>query len=119
VLLAFAAKKRAEAAPGVGKNTDMVVIGPGLGTNLKVEDKHIKELERIYNRSRHSTEKAVKQAQKETKKFVEEVREEYRLRALKESTEKQSTPLEGEEPQEAIGAEESTKSQGSKSEEQT
>jgi hypothetical protein len=83
LLLAYAAKKRAEAAPGVGKNTDMLVIGPGIGSTLKVEDKHLKELDQIYQKSRAASIKAVGIAQKETKSFVERVRAEYTERAKK------------------------------------
>jgi hypothetical protein len=43
MLLTYAAKKRAEVAPGVGKVTDMVVIGPGLGVMTKVEDAHLEK----------------------------------------------------------------------------
>lgn len=77
LLLAYAAKKRAEVAPGVGKDTDMVVIGPGLGVSQKVEDRHIAGLEKIYQKSRTATGKATKSALNETKEFVEKVRKEY------------------------------------------
>jgi hypothetical protein len=43
LLLTHASKKRAEAAPGAGKATDVLVIGPGLGKLLKVEDRHVEE----------------------------------------------------------------------------
>lgn len=96
ILLTFAAKKRAEVAPGVGKDTDMVVIGPGLGTALKVEDKHVKELGRIYDRSRNATDKGVKKAQAETKIFVEQVKKEYKDKA---DAEKQTAgPLQDQSP---------------------
>jgi hypothetical protein len=45
MLLAYSAKKRAEAAPGVGKGTDVVVVGPRLGEMVKIEDAHIAKLE--------------------------------------------------------------------------
>jgi hypothetical protein len=77
VLLSYAAKKRAEVAPGVGKATDMVVIGPMLGFSIKVEDEHIVELDRIYQKSRRSDDRAVKIAQSETKEFIARVRPGY------------------------------------------
>jgi hypothetical protein len=80
LLLAYAAKKRAEVAPGVGRDTDMVVIGPSLGFSLKVEDKHIAGLERIYQKSRTSGMRAINTAVSETKNFLEKVREEYATR---------------------------------------
>jgi hypothetical protein len=51
LLLAYAAKKRAEVAPGVGKNTDILVIGPRIGQTLKVEEKHLAELDRLSKES--------------------------------------------------------------------
>ena len=71
--LAYAAKKRAEAAPGVGKSTDILVIGPNIAKTVKVEDRHLQELDRIYRKSRAASIKAVNVAQKETKSFVERV----------------------------------------------
>jgi len=79
-LLAYTAKKRAEVAPGVGKDTDMVVIGPGLGHSLKVEEKHIEGLEKIYQKSITGNAKAINTAVDETKNFVKKVRREYEAR---------------------------------------
>jgi hypothetical protein len=90
LLLAYAAKKRAEVAPGVGRDTDMVVIGPGLGGALKVEDKHIIELERIYQKSNAASMKGINVASIETQKFVERVRKEY-VKASKKGAAAQST----------------------------
>jgi hypothetical protein len=78
LLLSYAAKKRAEVAPGVGKDTDMVVIGPGLGTSLKVEDRHIAGLDKIYQKSRRFSARGIESAKKETQAFVEQVRKEYK-----------------------------------------
>lgn len=75
--LAYAAKKRAEVAPGVGKDTDIVVIGPGLGGSLKVEERHIAGLEKIYQKSRSRSTRALKSALDETKEFIAKVRKEY------------------------------------------
>ncbi len=80
MLLTYAAKKRAEVAPGVGKTTDMVVIGPGLGSLLKVEDAHLEKLDQIYQKSRAGTAKATEKAKAETARLIEEVRKEYRER---------------------------------------
>jgi hypothetical protein len=71
LLLAYAAKKRSEAAPGVGKQTDVVVIGPRLAETIQVEERHVKELDVIYQASRRANAKAIKKAQNETKTFVE------------------------------------------------
>jgi hypothetical protein len=77
LLLAYAAKKRAQAAPGVGKKTDILIIGPGLGVSMQVEQKHIDELDSIYLKSRKATEKATQKAQKETSEFVVKARQYY------------------------------------------
>jgi len=90
ILLTYAAKKRAEVAPGVGKVTDMVVIGPGLGPLLKVEDKHIERLDKIYQKSRAGATKAVVRAKAETATFVADVRREYAERTEKEKAEKEN-----------------------------
>lgn len=48
LLLAHAAKKRAEASPGVGKATDMFSIGPALGSYSQIYDHVLKELDDNY-----------------------------------------------------------------------
>jgi len=84
VLLTYAAKKRAEVAPGVGKTTDMVIIGPGLGVMTKVEDAHLEKLDKIYQKSQRGASRAAETARLETAKLIEEVRKEYKERADKE-----------------------------------
>ena len=74
LLLIMAAKKRAEVAPGVGRDTDLVVIGPALGTAYKLEDKYIPELEDIYRRIEVANERALREAQKRAEQFVKKVR---------------------------------------------
>lgn len=91
VLLTYAAKKRAEVAPGIGTITDMVVIGPELGLTTKVEDAHIKKLDRIYQKSRASASRAVERAKAETAHLVGEIRKEYADRAEKEKAGKIET----------------------------
>ena len=81
LLLAYAAKKRAEAAPGVGKSTDILVVGPHLGRTVKILDNHLEELDKIYRKSRSASLRAVKIAQKETKIFVERIKPEYEEKA--------------------------------------
>lgn len=76
-LLVYAAKKRAEVAPGVGKETDICFIGPALGSFYKIEDKHIAELEAIYQKMSRANERTLKRAQLETKKYNETIQNEY------------------------------------------
>jgi hypothetical protein len=92
MLLTYAAKKRAEVAPGVGKVTDMVVIGPGLGPVVKIEDQHIAQLDRIYQKSRKGASKVVERANNETAKLVEAVKKEYAERAEKDKEKKANEP---------------------------
>jgi hypothetical protein len=80
LLLAYAAKKRAEAAPGVGKQTDIIVIGPAMGLITQIEQQHINELEAIYQASRKTTQKAIERAKKKTSEFVVRARQYYTLK---------------------------------------
>src|ERR1700722_15759798 len=50
LLLAYAAKKRAEVAPGVGEATDMFWIGPAVGISFPVGDHVVGKLGEIYLR---------------------------------------------------------------------
>lgn len=84
VLLTYAAKRRAEAAPGVGKSTDFLIIGPKPGTVMKVDDKHVQELDKIYRKTRQSSTKATQIAEQETAKLIERVQKEFEERAEKE-----------------------------------
>ena len=92
ILLAYAAKKRAEAAPGVGKATDIVVIGPALGIDFMIKEEHLGQLEKIYQKSRIASAKAVKKAQEETKSFIEKVKSEYKPPAEPSKIEVSITP---------------------------
>jgi 20S proteasome alpha/beta subunit len=50
VVRAFVAKRRAEAAPGVGSSTDMVIIGEALGQNIAIRDEVIGRLDAEYEK---------------------------------------------------------------------
>jgi hypothetical protein len=77
VSLAYAAKKRAEAAPGVGKETDIIIVAmtPSMGVQ-QAQEKYIKELERIYQKSRRATLRGIQRAQDETKQLIEQIKKE-------------------------------------------
>lgn len=49
--LTFAAKKRAEIAPGVGIETDMFIIGPQLGSYTSISESIIQDLGKFYKGS--------------------------------------------------------------------
>jgi hypothetical protein len=84
LLLTYAAKKRAEVAPGVGKFTDIIVLGPPANSIVKVEDKHVLEIDKIYQKSRRSATRAVTIAQKENKALIERIREEYKQKTAEQ-----------------------------------
>ncbi len=74
LFLAYSAKKHAEVAPGVGKETDMFFVGPGLGQRINPVGDHVMaELERIYLESRETIDKATKKAEQDFCKFVDDL----------------------------------------------
>ena len=70
-LLTFNAKKRAEAAPGVGQATDMWAMGPGLGKFSSVEPEAIEELERIYRDNQKMVARAAKRSEKRVNDYIQ------------------------------------------------
>jgi hypothetical protein len=73
LLLTYAAKRRAEVAPGVGEGTDMFSIGPDTGSFGTIPDSIIKDLSKIYGRTRVSTAKAIKRSNQEVTRYVEQL----------------------------------------------
>jgi hypothetical protein len=71
-LLVYAAKKRAEVAPGVGDATDMVVLGPNLGQTSFLNETILRELESIYNEEHQKMEQARQQSKSRIYQYVEE-----------------------------------------------
>jgi hypothetical protein len=72
-LAVYNAKKRAEVAPGVGKATDLVTIGPGLGTFSTVRDDLVKRLDQEYQTMIKVEKKALAKAQKGVESYVKEL----------------------------------------------
>ena len=74
IVLVHSAKKRAEAAPGVGKSTDMYVIGPNLGSvdhiNSWDDGKAFAELERQYKRRVRQEKSAAEKTAKPFKDYM-------------------------------------------------
>jgi hypothetical protein len=75
LLTVYSAKKRAEVAPGVGKDTDMFVIGPKLGSYLPIGDHVLSELEKIYQSTNRQTERANERARKKAEQYVKKILE--------------------------------------------
>ena len=74
LLLTYAAKKRAEVAPGVGQDTDMFMVGPLVGSYAPIrEEPTMKALDRIYKKSQQRIAKSNERAENDAKAFVEEI----------------------------------------------
>jgi hypothetical protein len=73
LLLTYAAKKRAEVAPGVGVYSDMFSLGPSLGMFYWVPDGILARLEDIYQRIRQEEQRIIQQANLEAIQYVEEM----------------------------------------------
>jgi len=74
LLLTYQAKKRAEVAPGVGKETDMFFIGPGATTPYTIVNPDLlKELDTIYNDVRGKEIKAGEEGYRRLEKYVQDI----------------------------------------------
>ena len=75
LLLVFTAKRRAEVAPGVGRATDMILIGPGLGVTVPIDDGIVTDLGKMYERNADKEKEARKDAQAEVIQYLAEINE--------------------------------------------
>ena len=73
LLVTYSAKRRAEVSPGVGKATDMFLIGPSLGTYTKIGVHVIEELNQNYNQAQRNIERAAKKSEKRMEEFDKEL----------------------------------------------
>jgi hypothetical protein len=73
VLLTYLAKRRAEVAPGVGNETDMFVIGPNLGSYVRLSEADLNRLESIYRNMILEESQCLERGRKEIQKYVEEL----------------------------------------------
>lgn len=73
LLLAFSAKKRAEAAPGVGQATDMFTIGPGPGTHSVLPEEIVLKLEEIDKANQKRILRAAKKAEESINEFTNQL----------------------------------------------
>lgn len=79
LILTYSAKKRAEAAPGVGEETDMVMVGPGLGQSLLIYDGEpdchntLQQLNAIYLKSQKQRSRITQQAHESSKALIEQI----------------------------------------------
>ena len=73
LFLSYYAKRKAEVAPGVGQGTDMVVVGPGVGTLALVQPEIVDKLETEYNRVIRAEKRGFARAKVEVNKYVQEL----------------------------------------------
>jgi hypothetical protein len=73
LLLTYRAKKRAEVAPGVGEDTDMFAVGPGLGTYTTIDPPILRDIDQIYKRSVAVAAKGDERAKVHMKGFLDEL----------------------------------------------
>jgi hypothetical protein len=75
LLLVYSAKKRAEVAPGVGKATDMFIIGPALGSFLQIPDAALNKLDSFYSGMSQATDRGIKKARQQVRRYLEQIEE--------------------------------------------
>jgi hypothetical protein len=73
LLLTYAAKKRAEVAPGVGGATDMFAIGSQPGSFTWIHDSILQRLDAIYQRLRQEEQRIIGEADLEVDQYVQEI----------------------------------------------
>src|SRR2546421_7416049 len=73
LLLTYAAKKRAEVAPGVGAYTDMFIIGPELGSFNWIQFGILQRLDGMYQSIRQEEQRIIDEANAEVYQYVEEI----------------------------------------------
>lgn len=76
-LLVYSAKKRAQAAPGVGEDTDMYFIGPNLGFYYapKEDEEIFKKLEEFYSNMQNEIKRLNQDANKATHEYFKQLME--------------------------------------------
>lgn len=86
MFLVFSAKKRAEVAPGVGKEgTDMFAVGPALGTYSAIPDEMITSFDKIYKENQKQIEKLGQKADKQVLAYMEKLAAEQAIQPQQKS----------------------------------
>ena len=73
LLLTYIAKKRAEVAPGVGKGTDMFMVGPDLGAYTRISENIMEQLHKTYTDMIKKEKKSLEIGRKETHRYVQKL----------------------------------------------
>jgi len=89
LLLTYTAKRRAEVAPGVGRGTDMFVIGPNLGSYIRITEVVLDKLHETYTEMVKKEEKTLGEGRREIQQYVEAIRQAAEEAAAAQS---QTTP---------------------------
>jgi hypothetical protein len=76
LFLTYLAKKRAEIAPGVGRFTDMVKVGPEVGSAAVIDRNRIERLEEIYQQHLRREADAWNKAKLSATQYAEELKRE-------------------------------------------
>jgi hypothetical protein len=76
LLLVYSAKKQAEVAPGVGKDTDMFLIGPTLGKHIVIDEHVLKELQATHDTIQIKKQQVEAEAEPLVKKLIEKLQAE-------------------------------------------
>lgn len=94
LLLTHFAKKKAEAAPGAGKGTEMVMVGPTLGSFIRIGEDVLKKLDTEYRKIMRSEDTAFTRARGEIRSYVEELTKQAEATAATAaaSPDKQASP---------------------------
>ena len=92
MLLSFFAKKRAEVAPGVGKETDMFWIGPNLGSYTDVGTHVLAGMDSIYKTYQKGLAKCTKVAEDAMRRFSDELTRRVQDQASAATASQSSTP---------------------------
>jgi len=71
--LVYAAKKRAETAPGVGQETDMFVMGPQPGTYDVIRRPIIDDVAKIYNNNLRQSKRIYEKTEKQVNEYIEKL----------------------------------------------
>lgn len=85
IILTYSAKKRAEVMAGVGKETDMFLIG-GLGRLSVIAEKLKRDLARIYDKRIKAEKRALKSANKDTLASLEKIAKESSAQQAQSTT---------------------------------
>ena len=94
LLLTHFAKKKAEAAPGVGRGTEMVTVGPNLGSLITIGEPALNKLDAEYQKVMKSEGTAFTRARRAIRTYVEELTKQAEATAATAaaSPDKQTSP---------------------------